>query len=318
MKVPPFARQSFTEKDINPHLPEAEKERLRQLLRNVRNEGLFTPPSLEGSIELPGHNGGANWGSTAVDPTKGELYVVAKNMPTLMRLVLSNEEPTAGGALGGGAGSPIITREQKAQLMAAAKEAASKGPIRYTSPYDFMQSPSNGMTAIGPPWSEITAYDLNTGEIKWRIPDGGVTAPAEANIPANTGAHMPRGGPLVTGGGLLFVATASDRTVRAYDRESGKVIWTKDLPTGSEGVPATYEVAGRQFIVFPVAAGAGLFPARFGGPAPQRGGAAAGAAAPAGGPEAQAARGAGAGGGRGRGGPPPAPGAYIAYALPKK
>ena len=71
---------------------------------------------------------------------------------------------------------------------------------------------------------------------------------------------MPRGGPLVTAGGLVFVATASDRTVRAYDRDSGKVVWTKDLPTGSEGVPATYEVGGRQFIVFPVAAGAGLFP----------------------------------------------------------
>jgi len=317
MKVPPFARQSFTEKDINPYLPEAEKERLRQLLKSVRNEGLFTPPSLEGSIELPGHNGGANWGSTAVDPTKGELYVVAKNMPTLMRLVLSNEEPTAGGALGGGGQSPITTAAQKAQLMAEAKSAAAKGPVRYTSPYDFMQSPTNGMTAIGPPWSEITAYDLNTGEIKWRIPDGGVTAPAEANIPANTGAHMPRGGPLVTAGGLLFVATASDRTVRAYDRETGKIVWSKDLPTGSEGVPATYEVAGRQFVVFPVAAGAGLFPARFGGPAPARGaGAAAPAAAPAG-PEGQAAR-AGGGGGRGRGGPPPAPGAYIAYALPKK
>jgi quinoprotein glucose dehydrogenase len=250
MKVPPFARQSFTEKDINPYLPEAEKERLRQLLKSVRNEGLFTPPSLEGSIELPGHNGGANWGSTAVDPTKGELYVVAKNMPTLMRLVLSNEEPTAGGALGGGGQSPITTAAQKAQLMAEAKSAAAKGPVRYTSPYDFMQSPTNGMTAIGPPWSEITAYDLNTGEIKWRIPDGGVTAPAEANIPANTGAHMPRGGPLVTAGGLLFVATASDRTVRAYDRETGKIVWSKDLPTGSEGVPATYEVAGRQYVVF--------------------------------------------------------------------
>jgi quinoprotein glucose dehydrogenase len=314
MKVPPFARQSFTEKDINPYLPEAEKERLRQLLKSVRNEGLFTPPSLEGSIQLPGHNGGANWGSTAVDPTKGEFYVVAKNMPTLMRLILSNEEPTAGGALGGGGQSPIVTAEQKAKLMADAKAAAAKGPVRYTSPYDFMQSPTNGMTAIGPPWSEITAYDLNTGEIKWRIPDGGVTAPAEANIPPNTGAHMPRGGPLATAGGLLFVATASDRTVRAYDRDSGKIVWSKDLPTGSEGVPATYEVDGRQFVVFPVAAGAGLFPARFGGPAPARGA----GAAPAG-PEGQAARGAGAGGGgRGRGGAPPAPGAYIAYALPKK
>jgi len=309
-KPAPFARQSFTEKDINPYLLEAEQELLRQRLRSVRNEGLFTPPSLEGSIELPGHNGGANWGSSAVDPLRGEFYVVAKNMPTLMRLILSNEEPTAGGALGGGAASPIITPEQKATLMAAAKEAAAKGPVRYTSPYDFMQSPTNGMTALGPPWSEITAYDLNTGAIKWRVPDGGVTAPPEAGLKGDTGAHMPRGGPLVTAGGLVFVATASDRTVRAYDRDSGKVVWTKDLPTGSEGVPATYEVGGRQFIVFPVAAGAGLFPARFGGPAA----AASGGAAAGGGPEAEA-------GGRGRGGraggPPPAPGAYIAYALPR-
>jgi len=309
-KPAPFARQSFTEKDINPYLPEAEQELLRRRLRSVRNEGLFTPPSLEGSIELPGHNGGANWGSSAVDPLRGEFYVVAKNMPTLMRLILSNEEPTAGGALGGGAASPIITPEQKATLMAAAKEAAAKGPVRYTSPYDFMQSPTNGMTALGPPWSEITAYDLNTGAMKWRVPAGGVTAPPEAGLKGDTGAHMPRGGPLVTAGGLVFVATASDRTVRAYDRDSGKVVWTKDLPTGSEGVPATYEVGGRQFIVFPVAAGAGLFPARFGGPAA----AASGGAAAGGGPEAEA-------GGRGRGGraggPPPAPGAYIAYALPK-
>ena len=58
---------------------------------------------------MPGHNGGANWGSSAVDPTRGEFYVVAKNMPTMMRLVLSNEEPTAGGALGGGPPSPIVT-----------------------------------------------------------------------------------------------------------------------------------------------------------------------------------------------------------------
>jgi glucose dehydrogenase len=311
-KPAPFARQSFTEKDINPYLPEGEQQTLRQRLRSVRNEGLFTPPSLEGSIELPGHNGGANWGSSAVDPTRGEFYVVAKNMPTLMRLVLSNDEPTAGGALGGGPASPIVTAEQKAQLMAAAKEAAAKGPVRYTSPYDFLLSPSNGMTALSPPWSEITAYDLNTGEIKWRVPHGGVSAPAELAIKGDSGSHMPRGGPLVTAGGLVFVATASDRTVRAYDRDSGKVVWTKDLPTGSEGVPATYEVGGRQFIVFPVAAGAGLFPARFGGPAPAARGGAAGAAGAGDGPEAQAAA-------RGRGGrgAAPAPGAYIAYALPR-
>ena len=71
--------------------------------------------------------------------------------------------------------------------MAAAKDAAAKGPVRYTSPYDFMLSPSNGMTAIGPPWSEITAYDLNTGEIKWRVPHGGVTRATRAGHQAGLG-----------------------------------------------------------------------------------------------------------------------------------
>jgi quinoprotein glucose dehydrogenase len=211
-----------------------------------------------------------------------------------------------------------VTAAEKAQLMAKAREAAAKGPVRYTSPYDFMLSPSNAMTAIGPPWSHLTAYDLNTGEIKWRVPDGGVTAPASANLPADTGSHMPRGGPLVTGGGLVFVATASDRTVRAYDRDNGTVIWKTDLPTGSEGVPASYGVNGRQFVVFPVAAGTGGFSIRFGGPGQAGAQAVPPAGAGAGGPEAAAAA-AQAGRGRGRaGGPPPLPGAYIAYALPQR
>jgi quinoprotein glucose dehydrogenase len=301
----PFARQSFTEKDVNPFLPPAELEMMKARVRNARNEGLYTPPSLRGSISMPGHNGGANWGSGAVDPIRGEMYIVSKNMPVMNRLIRSNEEPTAGGALGGGPPSPIITPEEEKKLIAEAKEALAKGPVRYTSPYDFMQSPTNGMTAIGPPWSQLTAYDLNTGEIKWQVPDGGVTPPpgSNVNIPPDSGAHMPRGGPLVTAGGLVFVATASDRTIRAYDRDNGNVVWKTDLPTGSEGVPASYEVGGRQFIVFPVAAGQGLFPIRFGGPGAARG------AAP-GGPEGGAA-------GRGRGGAPQPQGAYIAYALPK-
>ena len=148
-----------------------------------------------------------------------------------------------------------------------------------------MRSPTNGMTAIGPPWSEITALRPEHGEIKWRVPDGGVTAPPEAGLKPETGAHMPRGGPLVTAGGLVFVATASDRTVRAYDRDSGKVVWTTDLPTGSEGVPATYEVGGRQFIVFPVAAE--LDCSRRASEVPAA--AASGGAAAGGGPEAEAA-----------------------------
>jgi quinoprotein glucose dehydrogenase len=112
------------------------------------------------------------------------------------------------------------------------------------------------MAAIAPPWSHITAYDLNTGEIKWRVPDGTTLGPG---IPADAGAHFPRGSPLVTAGGLVFVATAQDRRLRAYDRDNGKVLWSKELPSGSEGIPASYEINGRQFIALAAAAGDGLF-----------------------------------------------------------
>src|SRR4029450_11272668 len=91
---------SFTEKDINPFLTPEQKETVKQLLKNSRNEGLFTPPSMKGSIELPGHNGGANWGSSAVDPTKGTMYISSKELPTLLRITT----PGAGGGRGGGGG----------------------------------------------------------------------------------------------------------------------------------------------------------------------------------------------------------------------
>src|SRR5262245_23216861 len=265
----PFARQTFGEKDINPYLPAAEREALVQRVKSLRNDGLFTPPSFEGSISMPGHNGGANFATSAVDPTRGEMYVVAKALPTVDRLTL----PGQGGR--GGRAGPIVTAEQKAQLTAQAKELlATGGPPRLESPYEFMNQNSRNMSAIGPPWSEMTAYDLNTGEIRWRISTGSVLAPRELTIPSDTGSHFPRSGPLVTAGGLVFFATGTDRRFRAYDRDNGRALWSMELSAASEGMPATYEIQGRQFIVVPVAAGTGMFAARFGGPGPAgRGGA---------------------------------------------
>jgi quinoprotein glucose dehydrogenase len=195
--------------------------------------------------------------------------------------------------------------EQKAQMIAQAEELLAKGgPLRLQSPYEFMNQNSLSMSAVGPPWSEMTAYDLNTGEIKWRIPTGTVLGPPELGIPPNTGSHFPRSGPLVTAGGLVFFATGSDRRLRAYDRANGQEVWSMELLAASEGMPATYEINGRQFIVVPVAAGTGLFAARFGGPGPA-GGRSAAAAGEGSAPELAPGRG-------GAGGPP---GQYIVLAL---
>jgi len=246
----PFADQSFTDIDINPYLPAAEQDRLFDLIEASRYEGPFTPPSFEGTIAMPGHNGGANWGGSAVDPVNGEFYVISKNLPVMLRAVPTTSEPTA--ATGGGSGPPTV--EQVAAMRAEAEVALAEGTLRYNVPYEFLLI--DGLSASAPPYSHLTAYDLDTGRINWRIANG-----STPGFPGNSGAHMPRGAPLVTAGGLLFVATAQDRMLRAYDRESGAVLWSFEMPNGSEGIPATYAVDGRQYLVVNASAGTGLFPA---------------------------------------------------------
>jgi quinoprotein glucose dehydrogenase len=313
----PFAKQSFTEADINPYLPQETQDELRAVLRSYRNEGLFTPPSFEGSVQMPGHNGGANFGTSAVDPDRGEFYVVHKSLPTVLRITLprgtgpgdagGGRGGRGGGGRGGGGrgGSPIVTPEEKAELTAQAQalvDNANGERLEFGSPVNFMvvNFPGGSMTAAAPPWSEMVKYDLNTGEIVWRIPTGVQEPPPEYGIPDDTGVQFPRNAPLVTGGGLVFLATGPERKVRAYDRDTGQELWVHDLPNGAEGMMATYEVNGRQFVVLPVAQANGTFPARFDDPnAP---------------PPAPGGR--GGRGGRGGGGPQ-VPGAYIAFALPQ-
>ena len=232
----PFARQRFTEADINPYISEADQAKVREQLRTCRNEGIFTPPSLTCTIQFPGHNGGAEWGSTAVDPVHQRLYVVARALPTYDKLTLDTAPDAAKNQPNGG------------------------GDVQpYKSPVDFMLQ-TNNLSAIGPPWSNVTAYDMNTGNIIWQVPDGEVTSLVQKGI-TGTGSHVPRGGTIATAGGLVFSGTSSDRKIRARDADTGKVVWEYDLPSATEGVPAVYEVGGRQFIVIAVG-GNGLFSGR--------------------------------------------------------
>jgi quinoprotein glucose dehydrogenase len=228
----------FTEDMINPYISDEDKAKLRELLKTARNEGMYTPPSLQGSISLPGHNGGANWGSSAVDPLHHRYFVVSKQIPTFDKLVL-DKRPEALAAMpnGGGDVQP------------------------YKSNVDFMLQ-SNGLPAIDPPWSLITAYDMDTGKKLWSLPNGEVTKLVEQGI-RDTGSTAPRGGPVATAGGLVFVGTSSDRKFRARDAATGKVLWEFSLPAASEGVPAVYEAGGRQYIVIPVG-GDGLFAPKLG------------------------------------------------------
>jgi quinoprotein glucose dehydrogenase len=234
----PFARQSFMEAEIDPYIPEADQKKLHELFQKTRHEGIFTPPSIEGTIQMPGHNGGANWGTTAVDPVHGWLFVMSKQLPVLNILSLA--------------------KNPEVEAKAEAAMPNGGGDVKpYKGPADFMLQ-SNSLSAINPPWSTITAYNMNTGAIMWQAPDGEVHNLAEKGI-KDTGSHAPRGSPVATASDLLFMATSSDRKFRARDADTGKVIWEYDLPAASEGVPAVYQSGGREFIVIPVG-GNGLFP----------------------------------------------------------
>jgi len=170
------------------------------------------------------------------------LTLDAQNMKALLAYVAN---PSAG------AGQPP----------AAARGRGGRGGIDPAAPlpngetrrfYDqrYFWFTSNGLPPIAPPWSELLAYDLNQGTIKWRIPIGTAPGLAAKGI-KNTGAvRVVRNGPVVTAGGLIFMATEPDRTVRAYDKDTGKTLWERELESNPSGIPSVYEVGGRQYVVF--------------------------------------------------------------------
>ncbi len=217
-KPPPFARQKFTVDDLSPYLSQEDRAKFRDQMLTARNEGLFTPPSKRGTVQMPGNNGGANWGGAAVEPLTGKLVVASKDLPCLLKLAPDEQD-------------------------------------RYVSGFGFMIA-SDGLSAIKPPWTSLTAYDLNAGTIKWSIPLGDVP---DKDL-EGTGVHYPKVGPVITAGGLIFTGTR-DRKVRAFDLDTGHVVWEYTADMALEGIPAVYQIGGREYIVFCAAAQAGLIPA---------------------------------------------------------
>ncbi|SEB48446.1 pyrroloquinoline quinone-dependent dehydrogenase [Terriglobus roseus] len=313
-KPEPFGRQTFTSKDLSPYLEPEEHERLKKQIDAARNDGLFTPPSTEDTVEMPGNNGGANFGGTAIDPVHGYLYVVSKDLPAMLKLQLPPAAPAGNTAEARGAAVyantcslchginregklPVIptlvdihSRLPEAQIRetvrygkgmmpsfgslppaqvddlmkflknpglpalqttSAAASTADPKTLRYRSGFGFMFAES-GLPVIAPPWTTMTAYDLNTGNVQWKIPLGEVPELAEKGI-TGTGSHFPKVNPVVTAGGLIFTGTR-DRKVRALDASNGKVLWEAEVPAALEGMPAIYQVAGKQYVVFCAAA----------------------------------------------------------------
>jgi len=314
LKPAPFARQIITEVDLTNLSPDANALALRRF-RTLRANGLFTPPSREGSIMLPGFDGGGEWGGAAVDRETGVLYVNASDVPWIAAMRESAKIPPATGVPRTGAavyaaacaschGSDKSGRERAPSLIGIAarlsteqlQEVLERGhgfmpsfanlpedekraviayllgkrgtsepsatrdaahPTRAKAPYEFVGyerwRDSAGFPAVKPPWGTLSAIDLNTGEYRWRIPLGEHAALTANGVPI-TGTEQ-YGGPIVTAGGLVFIAATQDAKFRAFDKTTGKLLWETTLPAAGYATPSTFAVRGKQYVV--IAAGGG-------------------------------------------------------------
>jgi len=319
-RPPPFARQRLTA-DNATRLSDSGRRLVLERLARLRSSRAFEPPSREGTIILPGFDGGGEWGGAAADPATGTLYVNASEMPWVLTMVpaRTNEVRTTadagrsvygancvychgvereGDALGNypaltnlaerrsrsdvrgllstGAGRmpafgfltdnqvgvlldylfdageplPADLRGAVAEIMFGANDEAFSDFVS-TGYQRFVDDA--GYPAIEPPWGTLTAIDLEHGELRWQVTLGELDELTERGIPP-TGTEN-YGGPLVTAGGIVFIAATKDEKFRAFDKDTGLLLAEWQLPAGGYATPATYAVDGRQFVV--VAAGGG-------------------------------------------------------------
>ncbi len=221
-KPPPFSRQKFTVDDLNPYIltPE-EREGFRQRISAARNEGPFTPIGFDDVIHMPGNQGGSNWGSTAGNPADGSVYVIGFNVPTIIRLLKTGELRS------GRAGGP---------------------PEKVVDGRWVTEGFGLFPTIISPPWTTLTAYDLNQGEIKWQIGLGDDLRLLAQGVKGTGTAGTTKGGIIPTASGLLFV-TAADRKVHVYDSATGTEVWALPLGAATSGSPSMFELDGRQYLL---------------------------------------------------------------------
>jgi quinoprotein glucose dehydrogenase len=223
-----LAPQKFTADDAWGITPQ-EKAWCKSRLEGLDWRGLFTPPSFEGTIMFPGNVGGINWGSSAYEPERGLLIVASDRLSTIVKLIPRDK-----------LGDEVKSARQNRFDM----EVGQQRGTPYAMMREHLRAPS-GLPCNPPPWSELIAVDLATGKKKWNVPLGSIPLPLQP-IPGG----LAMGGPIVTGGGLIFVAAVtSEEKLRAYDVDSGKELWSGDLPASAQSTPMTFSVGGKQYVV---------------------------------------------------------------------
>ncbi len=205
--------------------------------KSLRYEGRYTPPSVQGTLVYPGNFGVFNWGGIAVDPERQVMFGMPLYMAFISKLV-PKEEVSAEGETNQG--------EQGLNENAGAPYGIEMMP--------FM-SPLN-VPCQQPPWGYVAGADLRTGEIMWKHKNGTVQDMSPVPVPLKMG--VPGiGGPVITAGGVVFLAATVDNYLRAYNLTDGEQLWETRLPAGGQATPMTYlNSKGEQMVVL-VAGGHG-------------------------------------------------------------
>ena len=212
-----------------------DRGKCRDLISQYRSEGIFTPPSLQGTIESPGYAGGVNWGSTAFDSERQLVIAAVNHIPMVVTLIPRDRFDAA----------------RHSDAWPDSDFAAQTG-TPYGVRREVLASPF-GLPCTAPPWGTLAAVDLRRNAIRWQVMLGSTRDMTPWFVPAPTLGMPNMGGPIVTDGGLAFIAAATDNYLRAFDVETGRELWKGRLPAGGQATPMSYEANGRQFVV--IAAG---------------------------------------------------------------
>ena len=225
-RPPPFEQQGISEETLIDFTPELRAEAL-QRIEGYDYGPLFTPPSLRGSIQLPGWAGGGNWHGAAFDPDTGLYYIPSATDPIQVKIMEADPAQS----------DLVYMRDMRAMSVPRIQ----------------------GLPLVKPPYGRITAIDMNRGDIEWVVPHGdgirqqiidkGIMDPGPVGSPSRTG-------PVLTRSLLFFAQSDGSRNLlRAFDKATGAVLHEFELPLPPAGTPMTYMANGKQFIAITLGGG---------------------------------------------------------------
>jgi quinoprotein glucose dehydrogenase len=322
----PFVRQALTEQDLfREGISEESYQDLLRRFRALDHDSMWNPPSLRGTIQIPGLNGGGEWGGPAFDPETGILYINANESPWVIGARTTEGRGTAkqqanetnlevgtslyraqcagchGADRMGGRTNPALatypslvglpldetsvvnliftgkgtmppfthlTRTERVAIASYLLDLKDRQSEKFVSSNDeelpdYYRIPyregrggkfltKEGYPGVKPPWGHLTAIDLNTGNVVWKQTIGDYPELKAKGIHAGSENF---GAPVVTAGGLIFIAATRDEKIRAFNKKTGELLWEADLPAAGIATPAVYEVNGKQYVA--IACGGG-------------------------------------------------------------